>query len=292
MIDWAGVVERNREILARVIADLFKIARIAPGERPELDRQAQSNIKMTTLPRYAYNAAMLILVPAEAAMRRLIIIAAHQLGLDLAAAPSRPSPPLKPVQPASAQTLPAGAWNPLPAPLNCTKGLPFLIRSFEVHRVCHLLPSPPKTWPVRLSFDMFDPLKNFDAYWRGLAGEPAKPFPDDIPPSVRFAPVDAVSLWQRINALHMALVNLEGEARRYARWEGRSAHARANNLVYRPRRNSLMRPGLPPGQRPEFWRGRAKDTRHEVYDLLKDLHQFAREVAEPQRPPPRQNAAA
>ena len=49
----------------------------------------------------------------------------------------------------------------------------------------------------------------------------------------------------------------------------------ANNLPLRPRRSSLMRPGLAPG-----WR---KDNKHEVQDLLSDCHNLAMDILSPVR---------
>ena len=64
-MDWAGAAELNRAILLRIVAELFALARIVPGERPEIEPLA------TTLPRYVYRMAMFILQPAEAAVRRV-----------------------------------------------------------------------------------------------------------------------------------------------------------------------------------------------------------------------------
>ena len=71
---------------------------------------------------------------------------------------------------------------------------------------------------------MFDPMKSFEDHWRPeLDGaEPAK-FPADLPEPLRLAPVGAISLWRRINALHGAVTNLKATTERYARWKARRA---------------------------------------------------------------------
>lgn len=91
-MDWAGAAELNRVVLLRIVTALFTLARIAPGERPELDPAAGSDVWMTALPRYVYRMVMLILEPAEAAMRRLLIIAAKGYGLQMTPRPSRAAP--------------------------------------------------------------------------------------------------------------------------------------------------------------------------------------------------------
>ena len=79
IFDWAKAVERNRDILIRVVAQMFVMARIVPGELPA------SGLLMTTLPSAVYRAVLLILRPAEAALRRLIIMAAQDDGVGVGA---------------------------------------------------------------------------------------------------------------------------------------------------------------------------------------------------------------
>ena len=77
-MDWAIVISRNHALLLRIVAELFAMARIVDGGTSP------------TLPRHLYNAILLILRPAESAIRRLIIIAAR--GLVLKPRASRPIP--------------------------------------------------------------------------------------------------------------------------------------------------------------------------------------------------------
>lgn len=77
-MDWAIVISRNHALLLRIVAELFAMARVVEGGTSP------------TLPRHLYNAILLILRPAESAIRRLIIIAAR--GLVLKPRASRPIP--------------------------------------------------------------------------------------------------------------------------------------------------------------------------------------------------------
>jgi hypothetical protein len=232
-MDWAGATELNRIALLRIVRALFVLARIAPGERPELDPDAKDDPLMTTLPRYVWRMVVLILEPAEAAMRRLLIIAAHAYGLK-----AKPRP-------------------------GC--GAPVIAQG--------------KSGVSRLpAFNMFDPMKTFEDYWRPeLTGVESKKFPSELPKPQRFAPVGAISLWHRINALHGAVANLKASAQRYARWKARRDFALANNLPLRPRRSSPMRPGHAPG-----WR---RKWHHEVGDVLRECHLLAQDILSPPKRP-------
>ncbi len=224
-MDWDLVISRNRDLLLKIIASLYAMAGFAEGAVAEV------------MPRRIYGALMLVLRPAESAVRRLIVIAAQGLSL-------------KP-----------RALRPLPA------GLPVFSSAGG-----SAVPA----------FCLFDPLKHFDlddfdhspeALPRhGFAGfyveERLPP-----PPSLSMDElVSSVSLCQRLNALQSALVNLPGQARRLARWQARRDLMLKRKGPFRPVRMSVCRPGLPPG-----WRQRQL---HEVDDILRDCHYFAREAGE------------
>lgn len=252
-MDWTGISEYNREILARIVAQLFKLARIVPGERPELDPEAKSDPLMVSLPRCVCKAVMRILVPAEAAMRRLLIVAAHEFGLDLKA-PQRHSSSL-----ASAFTRPSQAAKDAPDPARAAA-------------------------PAMPSFNMFDPLKSFSHYQPFSHDDDGNAYGKRMFPHINSKPLDyspagAISLWRRINALHAAVSDLPKAARRYARWASRSHHCRTNGLPCRPRRLDNLRPGYAPG--------RDKRHKHEVQDVLRDCHLWVMKI---QSPPPEPRA--
>ena len=77
-MDWNAAIEKNREALKRVLAMLVAMAGL-DGGRP------------TTLPRHLHRAVLSLLRPAEAAVRRLIIVAAR--GIVVALPPARPRKP-------------------------------------------------------------------------------------------------------------------------------------------------------------------------------------------------------
>ena len=74
-MDWNAAIENNREALKRVLAMLVAMAGL-DGGRP------------TTLPRHLHRAVLSLLRPAEAAARRLIIVAAR--GIVVALPPASP----------------------------------------------------------------------------------------------------------------------------------------------------------------------------------------------------------
>ncbi len=110
------------------------------------------------------------------------------------------------------------------------------------------------------------------------------PAPDD--------PVDATRLGLRFAALASALDDLPRQAKRFARWRARRdaiiAQERNGDAIAptgetrrsRPHRIWPLRPGRPPGQHPRQGR---KKSRHEIHEILKDLHGLAFDVLEERR---------
>lgn len=81
-LDWAGVIGRNREALAAVVATLFGLLELAEGS------------VRARLPRRLYRHALRMLRPAEFAVRRLVVIAAR--GLVVKPSLPRPKPAEQP----------------------------------------------------------------------------------------------------------------------------------------------------------------------------------------------------
>jgi hypothetical protein len=79
-MDWNMVIERNSERLFTVIATLVSMVRVHGGGVAAF------------LPREIYSAALILLKPAESAVRRLIIIAARGLVLKLKLGAARKFP--------------------------------------------------------------------------------------------------------------------------------------------------------------------------------------------------------
>jgi hypothetical protein len=234
-LDWELAIRRNRDQLRQIILALFALAGMRVGG------------SLFTLRRDVFSAIMLVLRPAESAVRRLIVIAAHGLAPSLAI-----------------NRKPDG-WPDLP-----TRGGP---EAGETRG------SP---WQVggadrggregRKAFKLFDPLKSFDPesiwdnepVWESFLG------PSD--PTIHYTsidetPLEATHIGQRLNALIRALDNLPAQARRLVRWQiKRDAALKA----CRPTRISPMRPGLPPG-----WRRRRI---HEIDEVLRECHGLANDL--------------
>jgi hypothetical protein len=77
-MDWALAVEKNRTALIRIVAQIFALLGLSAGETVE------------HLPHRLYVAAKRLLRPAESALRRLIVIAARGLVVELAPKNVRP----------------------------------------------------------------------------------------------------------------------------------------------------------------------------------------------------------
>jgi hypothetical protein len=222
-LDWTLAISRNRDQLRQIILALFALAQMRVGG------------SLFTLRRDVFAAIMLVLRPAESAVRRLIVIAAHGL---------------KPSAISQGATKP-GDWPDLPP------------RGGEIREAGRGGPEK------RKAFKLFDPLKSFDPeslwdvqhFWESSAS------PTDAAlhyTSTIETPLDATHIGQRLNALIRALENLPHQARRLIRWQvKRDAALKAS----RPTRFSPMRPGLPPG-----WRERKI---HEIDDLLRECHGLA-----------------
>lgn len=221
-MDWDAVIDRNREALLGIVAALYALAGLENGAP-------------ATLPRHLVRALQRILRPAETAARRLIVIAAHSLAAI--------HPPvgafLYGLDPARGHT--AGKRGE-------TGGGPAGIPAFA----------------------LADPVKRFspDA-WHSRPRAvprictPGVTVPAPLPPlAAPDDPVGAGPVCRRLQALKRALEDIDGQARRLARWQ-----ARRERSFSSPARLSPIRNGRPPGLR--------KRPAHEAETLLDDLHALA-----------------
>ncbi|MGB8819266.1 MAG: hypothetical protein WCC66_15225, partial [Rhizobiaceae bacterium] len=190
-MDWNRAITRNRDALQRIVAALFAMLR-TPGDS-DLSKVTVHDLGegTFTLPRHIYAAILLILRPAESALRRLIIIAAQ--GLVLKPRLPRPLPSHLPAFPSnSALKTPAFAlFDPL----------------------------------KRFSIDDFDTndLPQFNLCY----GDEGTFHTHQLIASDK--PVDAAQLYARLRALRHALSDLPRQARRLARWQARRDLALAEN---------------------------------------------------------------
>jgi hypothetical protein len=233
-MDWELAIEKNHEALKRILAMLVGMVGMTTGAEehsaggqftffPQEGADASSEAlaeksKLSpalTLPRHLHRFLLRLLRPAEAATRRLIIVAARGLTVTLPKVYPRKPRPKKP-------------------PLNRRNGYGtgLVIRPGPLPE--WIKPFVPKRSP-RLSLPLLDPMKRF-----GVRRKYAKPgaFPqirllgDDGPivPFFRRAepvpppaptpddPLDAASIHRRLDVLSRALDDLPKQAMRMARW--------------------------------------------------------------------------
>ena len=98
-MDWNLAIERNTEALKRILAALVAMAELGgqftffprKGALPQAAALAEKSklSPASTLPRHLHTAVLRLLRPAEAAVRRLIIVAARGI---VVAPPSPPRP--------------------------------------------------------------------------------------------------------------------------------------------------------------------------------------------------------
>src|SRR5690606_8517525 len=122
-MDWELVIERNRGALSRILAALFAMAgRGRAGPLPSPMREVEAD--PPTLPRPPQRASLRLLGPAEPAARRLSVVAARDVVVELPPLrprKSRPGPDPKTAYAALrrlgiAVVVPSGAALPLPRP--------------------------------------------------------------------------------------------------------------------------------------------------------------------------------
>jgi hypothetical protein len=196
-MDWQLAIDKNREKLLRIILALMASLGLIDGG------------KLTTLPFYLYKRALHILRPAEAAVRRLIMMAAHEMelrGFNL-------SPPGRGVGKADGEGI--------------------FRRQTGV-----------ETGWAKPSFTLIDPLKPFSEESPDYSE--FGPSFDDEQSSSNHTPTPATGLGRRLLALKRALDNIDKQARRLTRWYAMRDLALKQN---HPHRLSPLRPGFPPGYR-------------------------------------------
>jgi hypothetical protein len=232
-LDWDFAIEKHREALKRILATLVAMAGLACVG-------GDAAVAGATLPRRIHGTLLALLRPAEAAARRLVIIAAR--GLVVVRRKVRPE-----------AVTPRGASVPA---------------------------TPPTTVPRTLSLPLFDPLPRWQHRVShpgvprisvpGLTtpfpiAERREPSPDD--------PIGAARLFLRLHALAETLNNLPRHARRFARWRAARAGAqeRRGGGPTRLRRIWPLRPGWPPGHLSR----RSRRSAHAVHEVLGDLHGLA-----------------
>ena len=201
-MDWDLAIKRNSKALKGIIEVLFALLGLDGTD-------AASRI-----PRSLHSAVLGVLRPAESAVRRLIIVAARNVVVELP--PSRPMPAGKVIGKGRGSSLPSfQLFDPLKRP-----------KPLRVMKSARLEP--------RIRFIEYDP--------RICALFPA-PRPVVVPPPPPDGRVNATRLHRRLQALKSALEDLPRQARRLVRWQER----RKASPDFKS--TSPLRPGHPPGYR-------------------------------------------
>jgi len=191
--------------------------------------------------RHLRNAALALLRPAEAAARRLIVIAAR----GVVALP-RPAPD------ASCWPAPAGGRG------SRTDSRAPAFRLFDPRkRFGRLIKPPPPAGVPRIRTFWSTPAQPV-----AIATPSAKPVGRRSHPDPQ-EPVDVSRLRLRTAALERALADLPRQARRMARWRAQNKSARSAG----PRPQSPLRLGRPPGHR--------RRPIHAVDEVLRECHALA-----------------
>jgi hypothetical protein len=187
-MDWAAAIARNRDALLRIVATLFAMLGLSETAAPE------------RISRTLHNAILRILRPAEAAVRRLIFVAAK----DIVVKPS--------------------LSKPLPKDKKVPKGDGKKKRRFSFQLSDNrgvIEPQP------RRKFAKFGPrISNFDDWTPGPVRAPMRaPEPKD-------GRTSAARLIDRLLAIKEALENIPKQAKRLARWKARRRRQSEHRIVH------------------------------------------------------------
>ncbi len=230
-MDWKRAIDINHAALTRVVGNLVAMVESFAGEDG------------ARLSRSFYGAVLLVLLPAESAVRRLIIMAARGIRVTLAPPRAAPEGKLKGKSVAAARKL------------RQTEALPSF-RLFDTRkRFGETRPWGSGRKPVPRVYFIDAPPPIVPLFQLRVPAVP-EPEPDQT--------VSTARLSQRLAAIKHALETLPEQAQRMARWRARRA------LLKNPKFKSPLRPGPPPGHR--------KRSRDPVDEILKDCHAFAWEA--------------
>jgi hypothetical protein len=241
-MDWDLAIERNREPLLRTVMELFD--RIGLTETAMVER----------LSRPLYWSVLLVLRTAEAAVRRLIVVAAHNIVVK--PRKRRPAPKgLKIPRKGNGQSKRRASFKLFDPPKRSRRVRRRKITKSKVEPRIHVFAYDPR---------IPEPLRSHFA--TTTFAEPAAPAPHQKQ-TVDKDTVNAGPLCRRLFAIKYALEDLQRQAKRLARWWANPIEER------RPRRETPLRPGSPPGFR--------KKQIHEVDDILLECNFLARTLPAP-----------
>jgi hypothetical protein len=205
------------------------------------------DVRPATLPRKLHRFLLRLLRPAEAATRRLIIVAARGLTVEQRPRGSVPSRRRKAGSVFVKDGVGTGIVMPAASAPQRSRAFPLFdpLPRWSVHRFAKQ-PGVPR-------ISLFDWPRHSD---------PRTPSPDD--------PIDASHIHRRLEALAAALDDLPRQARRFASWrDGVGAREQHGPDVgaQKHRRIWPLRPGRPPGS--------LRRPVHEIHDILDRIHGLA-----------------
>ncbi|MEZ5810263.1 MAG: hypothetical protein R3D45_02520 [Rhizobiaceae bacterium] len=283
-MDWKLAIERNRAALVAVIADLVPLAEMmqsltlrrplpVPSRLALLAPQDEGNGPRRADPRPLHRFIARILRPAEAALRRLIVIVAAALQ---ARATTRLPLEGRHVRPSETTVERVGVTerrdgNELPPPGSVSHCEPVADLPSRGRLGTYVKPLPDFTAFARgnrpACFRLTDPPRRA---WSESAGRIRVPPRISVPgvfdrrprpPELAF---DAGAILRRIEKFELALKTLPRQARRLNKLMARRSKAEPGQGGVGP-----LRPGPPPGHR--------KRPRHVVDDILRECHFLARD---------------
>jgi hypothetical protein len=224
-MDWALVIDRNSTALKAIVDGLFGLLGLATRLSPAVHRKV-----------------LRLLRPAESAVRRLIVIAARGLVVEVA-----------PIRAKSTDVKPAASIGVRP---KGTQGRSYSFQLFDPRKPFLKISKKKKVLrvPPRIYF-----WGDYDPRISAQFPPPRPPAPP--PPPVPDGLVDAARITRRLQALESALDDLPRQALRLARLQQKRAASPG------PTFKSPMRPGHPPGFRHR--------RRHEVHEILVECHYLA-----------------
>jgi hypothetical protein len=201
---WKDAISRNSVVLAHMVAQLWALLEVFGGA------------DAARVPRAIHTTVMRVLRPAEAAVRRLIVIEARDVQLEL-------EPPRAPVQIAQR----TGPRKP-------------------AQRMAFQLFDPRKKFRHAVKYTSRTPriyVISQDAPFSPLAPPPQHQPDRPHIPSAAERLINARRLVLRLKALTSALDDLPHQAKRLARWQLK------RQSKHPPRFSAALRPGRPPGHR-------------------------------------------
>ncbi|QKV17692.1 hypothetical protein [Oricola thermophila] len=306
--DWALAIRRNRGNILRVLRELFALVGLAFDTRSTGSRtQPAIPGPDATLPRHLCNRVRRVLRSAEAAVRRLVVVAARDIEVQVRHAPARavkapqsvssspgtPRAPVSPVSPARDEretgiagpvtvTIRPQPPRPPERPKPSRTGSVRVPVNLGLANIRYLPEPERQECPARQAipaFPLIDPLKRFDCFRPRRRHARTRPRirllgDNPLPVYMRHPPVPEPELPMPddpvpAGRLLRRLLSVKRALDDLDREARRLARwrVRQHHGLCRAKRFSPMRPGLPPG-----WRRR---NRYDIDEILKECHRIA-----------------